>query len=173
MTSPANALKQKYCSRICTFEALKVIPPLLDSLAAKLAARQSPQPNGCILYTGQNNGTYGQIGYRLETHLAHRAAYMVHKGPIPEGACVCHGCDTPLCINPDHLWLGSYSDNVQDMYAKRRANHAKKTKLTETQVREVRAARAAQVSAETIAASYGISRSYVYDIFRGRARSHV
>lgn len=52
--------------------------------------------------------------------MAHRVSFSVFKGEIPPGLCVLHRCDTPMCVNPDHLFLGTQSDNMLDMYAKNR-----------------------------------------------------
>ena len=51
---------------------------------------------------------------------AHRFSYVLHNGPVPEDMVVMHLCDTPLCVNPEHLRLGTQKDNLQDMYSKRR-----------------------------------------------------
>jgi hypothetical protein len=87
-------------------------------------------PDQCWLWTAALTGNgYGVI--RLDTHLprvqAHRASWMLSNGPIPDGLWVLHRCDTPRCVNPAHLFLGTRADNVQDMIAKGRQNNQRKT----------------------------------------------
>lgn len=67
----------------------------------------------------------GEMGYGMIRHLgknmrANRVMYSLAKGPIPEGLFVLHKCDNPKCINPDHLWLGTHQDNMDDMMRKDR-----------------------------------------------------
>ncbi|UOF77959.1 endonuclease [Caudoviricetes sp.] len=75
----------------------------------------------CWLWLASTRGAgYGQFwtGERLED--AHRYSYRMHKGAIPQGQVVMHSCDNRLCVNPDHLSLGTQKDNLLDMYAKGR-----------------------------------------------------
>ena len=76
----------------------------------------------CWIYTGQKTRDgYGVIGIgRTKQLRAHRVSYELHIGPIPAGMLVCHRCDTPLCIRPEHLFLGTPKDNTQDMLLKGR-----------------------------------------------------
>ena len=72
-----------------------------------------------------NNIGYGMFrfdNYKMRT--AHRVSYELHKGPIPQGKVVCHTCDNPKCVNPDHLWVGTLKDNAQDMVNKGRVARA-------------------------------------------------
>lgn len=77
--------------------------------------------NGCWLWQGATapNG-YGSTTHKDKQISAHRLSYIAFKGEIPDGMYVCHKCDVRNCVNPDHLFLGTHSDNMQDMVNKGR-----------------------------------------------------
>lgn len=84
----------------------------------------SPEPmSGCWLWTGASrDDRYGRFGVDAKTHrYAHRFSWELAHGTIPDGMLVCHKCDTPSCVNPSHLFLGTHSDNGKDMSRKGRA----------------------------------------------------
>jgi len=79
----------------------------------------------CWNWRHHNSSGYGTVSVGGTTWNAHRASYTIFKGPIPDGAgyhgtCVCHKCDNKLCCNPDHLFLGTQQDNIEDMSSKGR-----------------------------------------------------
>lgn len=84
---------------------------------------------GCFIWNGDayKNG-YGKFsvmlaGGRIQMHIgAHRLSYMLSTGEDPGEFLVCHRCDTPLCVNPDHLFKGTAGDNMRDKYQKGRGN---------------------------------------------------
>lgn len=103
--------------------------------------------NGCWEWIGakscnntrRNSAKYGQFNIKGKHKRAHRISYMLFKGPIPENMCVCHTCDNASCVNPDHLFLGSYADNNADRDRKGRQVPGKKLKyLTAVEVFEIK-----------------------------------
>lgn len=79
--------------------------------------------DSCWLWQGMVNskgGNYGRFRIGKRMVLAHRASYEIFIGPIPVGKVVCHTCDNPSCVNPNHLWLGTQSQNIKDAVKKNR-----------------------------------------------------
>lgn len=77
--------------------------------------------SGCWHFTGYiNKAGYGQIKIINNVIHAHRASWILHNGHVPSGLLVCHKCDNPKCVNPDHLFLGTHKDNAIDMVIKGR-----------------------------------------------------
>lgn len=84
-----------------------------------------PEPNsGCLLWIGsttkKDGNGYGLLAYKGKNTTAHCLAWTLTNGSIPHGLHVLHRCDTQLCVNPDHLWIGTALDNMRDMIAKGR-----------------------------------------------------
>jgi len=130
-----------------------------------------PEPNsGCWLWTADTDlWGYGRFrGPDKYTKVrAHRFSYELHKGPIGDKL-VCHSCDTPACVNPDHLFLGTVADNVADKVRKNRqcaGIRNTNAKLTEAQVREIRASVGPE---RVIAKKYGVDGAVIGKIRRGQ-----
>lgn len=109
---------------------------------------------------------------------AHIVSWIIHRGPIPNGLHVLHNCpggDNPLCVNPDHLKLGTHADNMADMKAKGRANGGTKGEanhfaiLTKDSVLEIRRLAELGIRRTTLSAQFGISVHHVTSIVARRA----
>jgi len=95
-------------------------------------------PKECWIWVGKiSNRGYGRVRWDGIYWAAHRLAYKLTFGDFDKEKFICHQCDTPLCCNPQHLFLGDRSLNTLDMYRKKRENNTKK-KLTAEQVKEIR-----------------------------------
>lgn len=106
--------------------------------------------SGCWLWISHVGKTgYGAFGMNSIVMLAHRASWILFRGPIPDGLYVCHKCDVPICINPNHLFVGTAKENMRDASNKGRirlpieswssSEKHQPAKLTNDQVREIRA----------------------------------
>ena len=152
-------------------------------LSEYMAERSIPEPNsGCVLWClAVNKKGYGVIGARRQSRLAHRLAYELRHGEVPAGHFVCHRCDVPACINPDHLFLGTPADNSRDMASKGRASrlqgeHHPHRKLSNEQVAAIRAEYShgdKNNSTPALAKKYGVSHFTVWEIVKRRRWVHV
>lgn len=126
---------------------------------------------GCWLWTASTDHKgYGKFGVRAggrpRTVQAHRVAYELEVGPIPTGMALCHHCDTPLCVRPSHMFIGTVADNMRDMARKGRASYSQ-AKLTPEQVRAIRSRYVrGQVTLTTVAEEFGVSFQLVSLIVR-------
>lgn len=151
--------------------------PLMD----RLMRRVEYDPfGGCWLWSGAviTNAGYGHLPVRGKSTVASRVAWMLFRGPIPDGKFVCHKCDIRLCCNPDHLFLGSHRENMADMVAKGRGGGArgeasKKARLTEAQVRQIKVSLSLGSTQRAVAAQFGVHHTTVQSIADGRSWRHV
>jgi hypothetical protein len=141
----------------------------LDAIAEKLFAKSIPEPNsGCRLWEACTDTTgYGLVRHNGKQRATHRLSWLVHRGAIPKGLDVLHKCDVRQCINPDHLFLGTHTDNMRDMTAKGRHGM---TTLTEDDVRAIRAASGTQ---QALADRYNVSQSIISDIKIRKSWKHL
>lgn len=121
---------------------------------------------------------YGQFFVNGKRLKAHRAMFELANGPIPEGMCVCHRCDNPQCVNPDHLFLGTHQDNMEDRHAKGRSagpkgtlNH--KAKVTEEDVRRIRSLAESGKGCVELSQMFPIAASTIQKIVRRDTWTHV
>ena len=143
--------------------------PLIERFEAKFK-----KTSGCWIWAAnKNNKGYGLIrpGGLAPKQLAHRVSYSLYIGEIPDNTEVMHVCDTPLCVNPEHLKLGTHAENMSDMWSKNRARPGRVvgsqqggSKLTEDDVREIRRARMRGTSCKALAKEFNISFSTVSDV---------
>lgn len=144
-----------------------------------------PEPNtGCWLWLRGASHGYGTIHIPGENRRvpAHRFSYERVNGPIPRGMHVCHKCDNPPCVNPDHLFLGTHLDNVADKVRKGRAKghggppgeRCSLSRLNSEQVLEIRR-RYAQggVSQSVLAAEFGVKQPNISEIIIRKTWKHL
>jgi hypothetical protein len=108
--------------------------------------------------------------------LAYRVAWELTRGPIPTGMYVCHHCDVPLCVNPDHLFVGTHADNTADMMTKNRQAKGVRqgsAKLTDDAVREIRACWLTMASQPELAREFGVTQAVIWAIVNRRTWRHV
>lgn len=158
--------------------------------------------DSCWLWTGSADSKgYGRLCFNYRTRKAHRIAWELAHGPIPQALFVCHHCDTPACVRPSHLFLGTHAQNMADMVAKARGTNGDRhwtrrypervvrgprpylirhgeehatAKLTEAQVRAIRAEYVPyKVSYTKLGAKYGVSSQQIRNIVRRKAWTHI
>lgn len=136
-------------------------------------------PDQCWLWTACRFWSgYGKFGVDRKTAYAHRVAWVITHGPIPEDADVLHTCDNPPCCNPAHLFLGTHSDNMRDRERKGRHNAPRGSKsgtakLTEEQVAAIRARWRNGEGLPSLANEYGVVYSTAYCVVTYKRWQHV
>lgn len=154
----ASCGKEEFCSDKC-----------------KILANVEVSDDGCWNWKrSKDKNGYGYIKRKgIRTQKAHRAAYEIFNGVINEGLLVCHKCDNPSCVNPDHLFLGTDIDNVNDRSSKGRGMRGEKhhrAKFSEEQVMQILKS---DLSPVDLAAMFGAHRNDIYNILNGKTWKHI
>lgn len=149
----------------------------------RLLSKIEHDSNGCWNWTASKfRDGYGQFKANRKNLKAHRVSYLIFIGDIPEGLCVCHRCDNPACVNPEHLFLATNQENTADRHSKARDAHGErqwKAKLTNAEVSEILSRytpginQANTGNAVQLAAEYGISRATLGHLIRRKTWKHI
>lgn len=149
-----------------------------ERLLERFEDKVIPEPNsGCHIWTGCCKKPFGYGSFRSgeDVMAAHRFSWIAYRGPIIDDLCVLHRCDTPACVNPDHLFLGTHAENNEDMVKKgrnvrrpalNRGEHNGSAKLTRRQIMAIR--EDPRRSPMILAEEYGVSKSTIWLIRTNR-----
>lgn len=182
---PTPNSKGKFCGQAC----YQATPKRVIDLSSRFW-RYVHKTEDCWLWTGVLKGTgrnkYGILAMATGTSIrhknegAHRVSWKIHFGEIPPGMFVCHRCDNPQCVRPDHLFLGTNKINMQDMAAKgrgkppdNRGSRHGMSRLTEPEVVEIRLLFSNGSRACELAERFGVALSTIYSVTSGRHWMHV
>lgn len=145
-------------------------------------SRVSKQKSGCWVWIGATNGPgYGKFYDGTKVEMAHRFSFILAHGSIDPGQFICHRCDNPPCVNPEHLFVGSQSDNLRDAYSKGRmaicklnaSGRGNQIKLTIYDVREIRLRHRRGETQTSIAEDFEINQTMVSAIVRNKSWASV
>ena len=156
---------------------------MADDLQGKILLMSTPNKDGCWEWCGcvQGNG-YSRVRYNGKTEYGHRLSYIAFKGDIPEGMDVCHTCDNRKCVNPDHLFLGSRAENMQDCAKKGRTTKGRTivfgersgtSKLTDKDVIAARELAKSGVLPRVIAEKFGVHADTIRHAVKRKTWRHI
>lgn len=144
------------------------------TLEQRFFSRFAKLKNGCWQWRAHTDKDgYGVLPGDSKNTRAHRFSYEFHKGKIPDGMVVCHSCDNPGCVNPEHLFTGTTKDNAQDALKKQRHYVGEKngrSKLTEQQVKNILVS---PLNGPELAEMYGVDRATINSIKRRSTWKHL
>jgi len=181
-TIPQGSRVQVNSKRLAPFWGDDIVQSNRKRLAVQKAmeGKYTKKENGCWEWIGGKSHGYGTLRihdlFGRTPVYAHRLAYLLAYGPIPQGLFVCHKCDNEPCINPDHLFLGTQKDNLQDMAIKGRSCIGMKNgraKVTDKDVEQIRLLVQGGIRQYRVAHKFGLSDAQISRIVRGRRRGNL
>lgn len=145
--------------------------------------RKVEKTDGCWIWRGATKSgrfPYGKVHRRKKEELAHRLSYEMEYGEFDKSLFVCHKCDNPRCVRPDHLFLGTNADNMADMKSKgrgrtviRRGEDATSVKITEAQAREIVRLHSSGTHLGLLSQQFGLSKAEICRIGTGQRWAHI
>lgn len=153
----------------------------ITSLVDRFWKKWTIEQTGCWKWSGylDKNGRGRLLRNNIKDNhiLAHRLSYLLFYGPIPDNLKVCHKCDNPSCVNPEHLFLGTQTDNIKDCVYKQRHSFGERNGRVKLKERDVRMIvymwRTKEFTQREIADIYNISRCSVKDIVNRRRWKYI
>lgn len=143
-----------------------------DLIKEKIIKNICVDENGCWIWQGSKHRQgYGNLSYKRIPSLAHRVSWMVHRGEIPKDMKVCHSCDVTSCVNPEHLFIGTQKNNVEDAISKgkfeKRNMGKRRNKLVYEQVLEIKKLSSEGISRKDIEKKFGVGQTCIAKILQG------
>ena len=180
---PYDTKKSKFCSAKCHHKSMAYTKEQIKRKIRYNYERKIIKKEGCWDWSGTKSAYgYGIIHYGdgKTIHL-HRASWLIYKGEIPQGIQVHHSCDNRICSNPDHLWIGTQYENMQDMIRKGRqkpfiglkGESNKQHKLTDEKVIEIKLMLKNKISLRVIANKFNVSKGCINHIHRNTTWTHI
>lgn len=158
LQKPPLPMNARYCSEICRF--LSKVPDQIQG--------------GCWDWDGTKHGKgYGHFKVGDFCEKAHRTSYRLYRGDIPHGFFVCHSCDNPTCVNPEHLFLGTNDDNKEDRQSKERQARGERSGRARLSTKDVIAIRTSRERLSVLSKRLGLPFSTVRSAALGISWRHL
>ncbi len=156
---------------------MRSIPEILPSVLIRFWSKVDKQSDSeCWNWIGSNDSNYGEIRINNRNYKAHRLSYCIHYNEDPGEFLVCHECNNKLCVNPNHLFLGTDSDNLQHSFDTNVRSHQgslhPKARLLDSNIQEIRDLQGT-LSERKIARLFNVGRGTIRAVLSGKTWAHV
>ncbi len=148
-------------------------------MPVNVLSRTIATPSGCLEWQGGISNGYGKVWNGKKVVFSHRQSWIQNRGEIPLGQCVLHRCDNRKCVNPEHLFLGTYQDNHDDMWRKgrkipKKGQDASQAVLTDNHVIIIRDLHKRKcLNGTQLADLFSVSRGAIYALLKNRTWRHL